>query len=102
MRLNKRESDYVARYGGEEFIIILNKPTYEYTVKKAESICKEIEGLHYKHGGHPDCKWVTVSVGAFFISDTKMISMKDAVTRADAKLYQAKDEGRNRFVIDRI
>lgn len=95
-----RESDFLARYGGEEFIIVMNKVDMIGAGNKADQLCKVIEALHYPHGGHLDNKWVTISIGVLSIGDWTHITIEEAIIRADRMLYQAKEQGRNRYVID--
>lgn len=88
-----RREDVFARYGGEEFAVILP----EIDAKGAAGVCEKIRALvdntpfHFEGEAIP----VTISAGyAMLAPDDDSLSF---VGRADEKLYQAKEEGRNCF-----
>lgn len=85
-----RESDLVARHGGEEFMIVLQDTDMDGAVTLAEKICAAVSSHEF-----PLVRQVTTSIGVT-IAAGKDIGEEDAVRRADAALYQAKAEGRNR------
>jgi diguanylate cyclase (GGDEF)-like protein len=81
-----RQSDLVARYGGEEFIIVFPETPPDAAVVKAEELRQVIEPSS-----------VTVSIGvAGLPSDGDDIWM--VIDKADQRLYEAKQGGRNRVV----
>jgi len=85
-----RATDLVSRYGGEEFAVILPASTGADTVRVAERLRAAVGG---KWGPVP----VTVSAGAaVFPADGADAS--SLVAAADAALYRAKRQGRNRTV----
>jgi diguanylate cyclase (GGDEF)-like protein len=93
-----RLEDVVARYGGDEFAIIArsngSEATAEFAVRLREAVAKGDEGKR------PD-ETVTLSVGiASFDPDdpAHQPSTQQLLSRADAALYKAKREGRNRVV----
>jgi diguanylate cyclase (GGDEF)-like protein len=83
-----RLNDTVARWGGEEFIAIL-PVAGSGAVVFCERARKAIEGLRC-----PPVDGVTISVGVAEVGHGD--SADDVVARADARLYEAKREGRNR------
>ncbi len=88
---NIRKSDFLIRLGGEEFLLIMPHTNVEEAVIVAEKIRKEIEGY-----SDPIADKYTVSLGV-----TQRISTESFHTiyeRADAAMYRAKNEGRNRVV----
>ncbi len=89
-----RTYDVVGRYGGEEFVVLLpNTPMDEMNIL-AERIRSTVE--HNIHVGSDLEKIpVTISLGITVLqaSDT---TTDDLVKRADAALYKAKENGRNR------
>lgn len=95
LRSAMRESDMVFRYGGEEFVAILPETAIDVALTAAERARLEIEekSPHYLNGELP--QGVTVSVGvATYPRDGQD---RDALWQvADALLYQAKREGKNR------
>lgn len=88
LEVRTRRMDLSARYGGEEFITILSGATLEPALRFAESIR---QGLDEMRGLPP----FTVSAGVAEYHDN-MESIRDLVAAADAALYRAKAEGRDR------
>ncbi len=85
-----RRDDKVGRFGGEEFLII-SRNGLGVTDRMAERLRKEIQKLTFEE--YPDIK-VTASFGlATRTSEDNNIS--DIIKRADDKLYEAKENGRN-------
>lgn len=92
-----RNIDCFGRYGGEEFLLILPQTPMEGAAIKAERVRRQIEELRFSDIA-PDVR-VTVSIGvAEFLSDENVDA---TIQRADAALYQAKEQGRNRVVLGR-
>ena len=85
-----RETDVACRYGGEELIVLLPDCGLEMAASKAEQIRMSIESLSQANGAR-----VSASLG---VASTPAASSKDLIALADAALYQAKQEGRNRVV----
>jgi len=88
-----RESDRFGRWGGEEFMLILPKLSKQEALHVSEKLRSKIEGHDFKDVGR-----ITISIGVtvFEPSDTKESLLK----RVDNALYKAKDEGRNRVVLE--
>lgn len=90
-----RDGDKVFRYGGEEFVVILNRINTEHCIKISNRLLTLVSSnkLVYKN----DTIQVTVSIGG-----TKFIPGKDTpesiLDRADKALYEAKRNGKNRFI----
>jgi len=97
LRTQVRSSDVACRYGGEEFILILPEASREITQLRAENICKHIKHIPVQYDGQT-LEAVTLSLGvAGFPAQGSTI---DAVLRAaDAALYRAKRDGRDRIVV---
>ncbi len=88
-----REVDIVGRYGGEEFMVLMPEASFDQAVRAAERIRAAIERTRFETdvGGI----WVTASIGvATLRADDR--TFEDLLRRADAALYVAKEEGRNR------
>jgi len=92
-----RGGDYVARYGGEEFIIILPNTTVAQAEKITEKVRLAIMNLAIEHKDSKVNSVVTMSFGIASMSLTGKDRM-DIISAADACLYQAKEQGRNRTV----
>jgi diguanylate cyclase (GGDEF)-like protein len=88
-----RPADSLGRYGGEEFVIVLPGTTQDNAMAVAERIRHSIETLNIHARGTP--VQTTVSMGVASLlgpADT----VDDLIARADAALYRAKTQGRNR------
>lgn len=89
-----RSQDTVIRYGGEEFIIVLP----ETTLPEAQHICermREAVAFFAWQTIHPALT-VTTSIGAVTATSP---GWETILTQADANLYQAKHDGKNRVVL---
>jgi len=95
---NVRQSDLVARIGGEEFALVMEGASESEALIIAEKIRKAIAARKIvKRGSGSLVAKVSVSVGiATRRPDDDPRSLLD---RADAGLYRAKEQGRNRAVI---
>lgn len=93
-----RPLDTAARWGGEEFIIICPNVTLEALGEIAERLRLLVEHSWLEMEDKSLLR-VTISLGAttFRKGDT----LESIVARADACLYQAKNSGRNRWVLDK-
>ncbi|MBE6042759.1 MAG: GGDEF domain-containing protein [Clostridium thermopalmarium] len=90
----RNDTDWAARYGGDEFLICLpntdNKKAYkvlERIRKNVEKINIKIENIKIK---------VTVSGGLYTLNNN-ILAPVDLIKYADDKLYNAKEQGRNRI-----
>ncbi len=93
-----RPADLAARYGGEEFAVILPDCSLEEAVVIAERIRERIGQRHVvRRSNGEDLGAVTLSIGATAYRPGEAVS--DAVERADAGLYLAKQSGRNRVAV---
>ncbi|MHC3994879.1 diguanylate cyclase [Thiomicrolovo sp. ZZH C-3] len=91
----KRPGDCIARYGGEEFIIMLPNTPLANAVQFAEALRRRVEALAIRHEYSVAAEVVTVSFG---VTETQAgdPDYETVIRRADAALYEAKKEGRNR------
>jgi len=91
-----REEDIACRAGGEEFVIILPGTTEEALRQRAETVRSRVEESSVLAGGSK--LKLTVSTGLATFPDHG--ENGPAILRAaDAALYRAKAEGRNRVVM---
>ncbi len=93
----KRPTDLVARYGGEEFAVILSNTNINGASHIASIICENIQNLQIPHQGSDVSEYVSVSIGVATFECLNNISPISLIKAADKLLYQAKEQGRNRF-----
>lgn len=95
LRLTLRDSDLVFRTGGEEFIALLGRTDTAGAVKLADRICKIIVDLVVSFKASVLQTTVSIGLATYTSGDTS----QGLIERADAALYRAKAEGRNRVCI---
>lgn len=89
-----RPFDLACRWGGEEFLVLLVLDRPEEALAVAERVRAEARRSRVQSTGET----VTVSAGLVLLGGNEAID--EAVKRADALLYRAKHEGRDRIVPD--
>ena len=95
---NIRREDVFARYGGEEFSLILPEVELEGAAQVCEKLRSKIEEKHFMFA-QKRIK-VTVSLGIRTAGRGEQdITGTDFIAQADAKLYEAKQGGRNRVCL---
>lgn len=94
----RRVSDLVARYGGEELVAVLPNTPLEGAIQIAESMRRAVADAELRHAASPVAPFVTISAGVACLTPGPEQLPSELVVRADAALYRAKDEGRNRVV----
>ncbi len=94
-----RPADLVARYGGEEFTMLLPNTDLAGAVNVAAKNQQAIHNLAIPHEKSNVKNIVTVSLGIAVLIPTLEVAPDTLVADADKALYQAKDQGRDRFVI---
>jgi diguanylate cyclase (GGDEF)-like protein len=92
----RMENDVVARFGGEEFIAVLPDCPLEEGTLIAERIRRALAAAAVPHVRQGVSHVVTASLGVAQGRMGDMIGLHEAVSRADAALYEAKKAGRNR------
>jgi diguanylate cyclase (GGDEF)-like protein len=88
-----RESDALGRLGGEEFVVLCRQSTRDGGMVAAENLRAAIAG-HAFDGVDP----ITASFGVAAYRDGDTVA--SLLDRADAALYRAKNNGRNRVEVE--
>ncbi len=93
---NLRKTDVLARYGGEEFILLMP----ETALPGAQEICERLRGAIERTSfeGKEKDAFLTVSIGVTQIP-AGPATPEEIVKAADAALYEAKQDGRNRLAV---
>jgi diguanylate cyclase len=94
---NVKGRDFVARFGGEEFALILPQTSLENALKLAMQIKHQLEIQKWIISKRNEA--VGTVTASFGVAQLQPNESRDAlVGRADRKLYDAKNAGRNRVV----
>ena len=90
-----RQSDWVCRYGGEEFAFVFPETPLPEAHRLAERL-RERAAASWIDLSDGTRLQMTLSLG---LADASAGSLEAALHRADAALYEAKTQGRNRVVV---
>ena len=96
-----RTTDLVARYGGDEIAAILPETDLQKALRAAERVKELVAELKLPVEGNGRFLTLSLSAGVAELDPTTMRTAKDLINEADAALYCAKREGRNRVVAAR-
>ncbi len=90
---NIRSSDMLFRWGGEEFVLLAPSTSYRAAAGLAETLRGKVEKYPIEQVGHIN---ISLGVAEHLTGESCDVWFQ----RADAALYQAKNSGRNRVVVD--
>lgn len=99
MKSNTKGSDLACRYGGEEFVLVLPNTNIQSAVMISDKIRKAIQAKELlKRSTNEKLGRITCSFGVAQLTpgDTEVT----LIERADAALYAAKRNGRNRVIAE--
>lgn len=96
---NLPDNAYAGRYGGDEFACLFIDKSDQEIIDFVEALRKETAGRAIAHVRGGESKTLTLSIGIYNETNLDCIEEHDLVQRADEALYQAKNEGRNTYVI---
>lgn len=92
-----READYLGRIGGEEFALLLWDTGIDEATLVAERLKRAISAEKFFINEHR--YGVTVSMGISELYHDKTDTISSLMKRADAAMYSAKKQGRNRYAV---
>jgi diguanylate cyclase (GGDEF)-like protein len=89
-----RGADTVSRQGGDEFVILL--PEIARTEDAALMAARVIKAVAETHAVEPHNLYITTSIGISVFPDDGL-DAESLIKNADLAMYEAKENGRNRF-----
>jgi diguanylate cyclase (GGDEF)-like protein/PAS domain S-box-containing protein len=95
IRTQTRQEDIACRYGGEEFLIIMPGTDLETALERTEELHQLVKELHLSNRF---LRPVTISAGVA-VYPVHGSTGKEVIRSADAALYRAKADGRDRVVV---
>ncbi|MBX3208323.1 MAG: diguanylate cyclase [Labilithrix sp.] len=97
LRKKTRGADVASRMGGEELALVMPSASLDAAAKRAEEIREAVSQMDVTHGGR-SIGPVTLSIGVAAFPQHGATA-DDVIRVADAALYRAKREGRNRVTV---
>lgn len=94
LKANIAQSDLIVRFGGDEFVILIDRIQWDWALQISESILADVSRLSFNSSMSTEQLNVSVSIGVA----TGAESWEALFTRADASLFKAKAQGRNKVV----
>jgi len=95
LQMNIAESDLIVRFGGDEFLILIANTDRNWMLQIAESISADVSRMHLEVPNSTEKFRVSVSIGVACGAE----SWEALFNKADASLFKAKSQGRNKVVI---
>ena len=99
MREAFRREDLLGRFGGDEFYVLMKNITYENLDRRMQSMLK---GLQLQSRGEQGSIYVTASIGCAYLEEGKAADIEKLLALADGAVYEAKESGRNQYVIRKV
>lgn len=96
LRNRIRYPDTIGRYGGEEFLIVLPHSTAKAAMEQAERLCKHVRSLLIKSAEKEIALTISIGIAQYKIHKEDWEAF---LSRADAALYQAKNNGRDQWMV---
>ncbi len=96
LSLAKRSGELAARYGGEEFVLMFPSMDGDIAEEQARRLLDRMAALQLKSPDE-DRPFVTVSLGIAVGLPSSGMCVEQLLRQADAALYKAKANGRNRY-----
>jgi diguanylate cyclase len=97
LRHTQRPGDVAVRFGGEEFVVLLPGTDQQGALRVAEAIRQDVARIALQYEGRKIT--LTISIGVLVKVPSAVDSVDALLELADAALYQAKENGRNRVEV---
>ncbi|MDR0236552.1 GGDEF domain-containing protein [Acinetobacter sp.] len=94
LKANIAQSNLIVRFGGDEFLILIDQVEWDWALQIAESILADVSRLKFNISPSTESLNVSVSIGVA----TGAENWEALFTQADASLFKAKAQGRNKVV----
>jgi diguanylate cyclase (GGDEF)-like protein len=96
LRDHIRYPDTIGRYGGEEFLLVLPHSTLRAASQQAERLCRHVRSFNIQTGEQEIAITVSIGIAQYKIHNE---DWQGLLNRADAALYQAKNNGRDQWAV---
>lgn len=96
LRHRIRQPDTIGRYGGEEFLVILPHSMIQAATQQAERLCEHIRSLLIQSGERGISLTISIGIAQYKVQRE---DWQTFLSRADAALYQAKNNGRDQWAV---
>jgi diguanylate cyclase (GGDEF)-like protein len=98
LEAHRRQRDTCARYGGEEFALVLTAADGETALEVAERLRRSVEQIVVEERGRSIP--LTISLGVAAFPELWASAPGELLALADEALYEAKERGRNRALLN--
>ncbi len=98
LEAHRREGDLCCRYGGEEFTLLCEATAGPAALGLAERLRQAVEGLDFEYEGERIP--LTMSLGVASFPELYVKTSSELLLLADEALYEAKEQGRNRSLLN--
>jgi diguanylate cyclase (GGDEF)-like protein len=95
----RRPTDFVFRLGGEEFGVLLTHTNETNSAKLARDIGNAVRAREIKHKNSDVNQHLTISIGIVCCIADSSLNEDVLFSKADQMLYEAKNSGRDRYMI---
>ncbi|WNC60423.1 GGDEF domain-containing protein [Thermosynechococcus sp. QS41] len=100
LKTHLRSNDIIARYGGEEFALVLSHVSADTALHIVERMLHHVREMKIPQGERAHHPYITVSAGLCFVpAKASEGTLTEIFAIADAALYQAKQQGRDRCIL---
>jgi diguanylate cyclase (GGDEF)-like protein len=96
LREHIRHPDTIGRYSGEVFLLVLPHTTLDAASELAEKLCQQVRATSIVSNKHTFQSTISVGVAQYKIHEEDWNGLLE---RVDQALYQAKNNGRDQWVI---